>query len=64
MMGGRVGIVDHVRIGNAAQLAADAAVFTDVPAGETWAGSPARPLRQWQRETIWLRQKMQRKGED
>jgi UDP-3-O-[3-hydroxymyristoyl] glucosamine N-acyltransferase len=64
MMGGRVGIVDHVSIGTGAQLAADAAVFSDVPAGETWAGSPARPLRQWQRETIWLRQKAQRKGGD
>ena len=61
MMGGRVGIVDHVRIGKGAQLAADAAVFSDVPAGQTWAGSPARPLKQWQRETIWLRRRMQRK---
>ena len=64
VMGGRVGIVDHVRIGKAAQLAADATVFSDVPAGQTWAGSPARPLKQWQRETIWLRRHTRRKGED
>ena len=64
VMGGRVGIVDHVTIGKGAQLAADAAVFSDVPAGQTWAGSPARPLKQWQRETIWLRRRMQRKDKD
>ncbi len=63
IMGGRVGIVDHAKIGTGAQLAADAAVFSDVPGGQTWAGSPARPLRQWQRETIWLRRKMLRKSE-
>lgn len=60
-MGGRVGIVDHVSIGRGAQLGADAAVFTSVPAGETWAGSPARPLRQWQRETVWIKQQTRRR---
>ena len=53
-MGGRVGIADHVRIGARARLAADAAIMRDIPAGETWGGSPARPLRQWMKETAWL----------
>lgn len=54
-MGGRVGIIDHIHIGAGARLAAAASVFSDVPAGETWGGMPAKPLRQWQRERVWLR---------
>ena len=54
MMGGRVGISDHRTIGRGAMLAAGSAVMHDVPAGETWAGYPAKPLRQWLRETAWL----------
>lgn len=54
MLGGRVGVADHVTVGKGAQLAASAGVFRDVPAGETWGGTPARPFRQWMRETAWL----------
>jgi UDP-3-O-[3-hydroxymyristoyl] glucosamine N-acyltransferase len=54
VMGGRVGIADHRTIGAGAQLAAGSAVLHDVPAGETWAGYPAKPLRRWLRETAWL----------
>ncbi len=54
MMGGRVGIADHRAIGRGAMLAAGSAVMHDVPAGETWAGYPAKPVRQWLRETAWL----------
>ena len=54
MMGGRVGVSDHRTIGRGAQLAAGSAVMHDVPAGETWAGYPAKPMRQWLREVAWL----------
>jgi len=54
MMGGRVGVADHRHIGRGAVLAAGYAVMHDVPAGETWAGYPAKPLRQWLREVAWL----------
>ncbi|MCC5996547.1 MAG: UDP-3-O-(3-hydroxymyristoyl)glucosamine N-acyltransferase [Oceanicaulis sp.] len=59
--GGRVGIADHLTIGARARLAADAAVMRDVPAGETWAGSPAQPLKSFMRETAWLRRESTRK---
>lgn len=59
--GGRVGIADHLSIGAGARLAADAAVMRDVPAGETWAGSPAQPLKSFMRETAWLRRQSGRK---
>jgi UDP-3-O-[3-hydroxymyristoyl] glucosamine N-acyltransferase len=52
--GGRAGIADHVTIGDGASIAAAAGVMKDVPAGEVWGGSPARPLRRWMRETAWL----------
>ena len=64
--GGRVGLKDHVRVGTGARIAAGAAVLSDVPAGETWAGYPAKPVRTWMRELAWLgraAQKRPAKGE-
>ncbi|HEY9216703.1 MAG TPA: UDP-3-O-(3-hydroxymyristoyl)glucosamine N-acyltransferase, partial [Phenylobacterium sp.] len=52
--GGRAGVADHVNIGPGARIAAASGVMKDVPAGETWGGSPARPLKRWMRETAWL----------
>jgi len=64
MFGGRAGIADHLVIGAGARIAAAAGVMKDVPAGETWCGSPARPLRRYMRETAWLARKAQaRDGE-
>lgn len=54
MFGGGVGIADHLTIGAGARLAGGAGLMHDVPPGETWAGLPARPIRQWLRETAWL----------
>lgn len=54
MLGGRVGIADHVHVGDNAQIAASSGVFREIPAGETWGGVPAKPLRQWMREIAWL----------
>ncbi|MES2035230.1 MAG: UDP-3-O-(3-hydroxymyristoyl)glucosamine N-acyltransferase [Pseudomonadota bacterium] len=52
--GGRAGIADHVTIGDGAQIAAAGGVFRDIPAGETWGGFPAQPIKSWLRETAWL----------
>jgi UDP-3-O-[3-hydroxymyristoyl] glucosamine N-acyltransferase len=61
--GGKAGVADHVVIGAGAVVAADAAVMRDIPAGEKWGGSPARPFRQWMRETAWIaREAARRKG--
>jgi UDP-3-O-[3-hydroxymyristoyl] glucosamine N-acyltransferase len=61
--GGRAGVADHVNIGERARIGAAAGVMKDVPAGETWGGMPARPIRQWMRETAWLaRRAMRREG--
>ena len=54
MMGGRVGIGDHFKIGAGAKLAAGSAVLSDVPAGETYGGYPAKPRMKWLREIVKL----------
>lgn len=46
ILAGQVGIAGHLEIGNGARLAAQAGVISDVPAGETWSGYPARPHRE------------------
>lgn len=61
-LGGRVGIADHINIGAGARLAASAGVMNDIPAGETWGGFPAQPIRGWMRETAWLRKMSTRRG--
>ena len=60
-VGGSAGIGDHLNIGDDARVAGRAGVIKDIPAGETWAGFPARPHRAWLRglylqgklETLW-----------
>jgi len=59
--GGRAGVADHITIGAGAQIAAAGGVMKDVPAGETWGGYPAKPLRQWMREIAWLSRQAARK---
>jgi len=58
MLGGRAGVADHVTVGKGAQLAASAGIFRDIPDGETWGGTPGRPIRQWMRETAWLQKQV------
>jgi UDP-3-O-[3-hydroxymyristoyl] glucosamine N-acyltransferase len=55
VLGARVGIVNHVTIGEGAHIAAISIVFGDVPAGARWGGSPARPVKQWLREVMKLK---------
>ena len=61
MLGGRVGITDHIRIGAGVRLAAASGVMKNVPAGETWGGTPARPIGRWMRETALIARLAQRK---
>jgi len=61
MFGGRAGVGDHITIGAGARIAGGAGVLADVPAGETWSGYPAKPLRQSLREAVWLAKQAQAK---
>jgi UDP-3-O-[3-hydroxymyristoyl] glucosamine N-acyltransferase len=60
--GGRAGVADHVTIGAGARVGAAAGVMKDIPAGETWGGMPARPIREWLKETAWLARMANRRG--
>ena len=60
--GGRAGVADHVTIGAGARVGAAAGVMKDIPAGETWGGMPARPIRSWLKETAWLARMASRRG--
>jgi len=64
MLGGRVGLADHLTVGDGAQLAAAAGVRLDVPAGETWGGHPARPLKTWLREVAAVSRMTKQKRSD
>jgi UDP-3-O-[3-hydroxymyristoyl] glucosamine N-acyltransferase len=55
VLGGKVGVKGHVRIGTGAQIAGTSAVNGDVPPGARWGGVPARPVRDWFREVHALK---------
>jgi UDP-3-O-[3-hydroxymyristoyl] glucosamine N-acyltransferase len=55
VMGGQVGLKDHLTIGDGAQLAARSGVMEDVPAGSKFGGYPAQPARDWMRSVLTLR---------
>ena len=54
-LGGQAGIAGHLTIGAGAQVAAAAGVMTDIPAGERWAGAPAKPVRKFFREVAAIK---------
>lgn len=45
VIGGQAGIIGHATVGMGAQIAATSAVGRDVPRGERWGGTPAKPIR-------------------
>ena len=54
MVGGAASISDHLTIGNGARIAGKSGVMRNVAAGETVAGYPAVPVRQWHKQTAML----------
>ncbi|MBV9627064.1 MAG: UDP-3-O-(3-hydroxymyristoyl)glucosamine N-acyltransferase [Xanthobacteraceae bacterium] len=64
-LGARVGVTNHVTIGEGAQIAAISIVGGDVPPGARWGGTPAKPVKQWLREVKVLEHLAQnRRGSD
>lgn len=53
-VGGAASISDHLTIGNGARIAGKSGVIRDVAEGETVAGYPAVPIRQWHKQTATL----------
>jgi UDP-3-O-[3-hydroxymyristoyl] glucosamine N-acyltransferase len=65
VLGGQVGLADHVKIGDGARLAARcAAVPGELPGGQDYGGVPARPIKQWARELVAISQLARRRRQD
>ncbi len=62
VLGARVGVNNHVTIGEGAQLAATSIVHGDVPPGARWGGTPAKPVKQWFREMMLLERLARNEG--
>ncbi|NBX02805.1 MAG: UDP-3-O-(3-hydroxymyristoyl)glucosamine N-acyltransferase [Alphaproteobacteria bacterium] len=52
MLGGQSGFAGHLSIGAGAKIAAQAGVMADVPAGASYGGAPAQPIKDWHRQTV------------
>lgn len=61
VLGAKSGVTDNLSVGAGAQIGAGSGVINDVPAKETWLGTPARPAKETLRMMSELR-KMGRKG--
>ena len=64
MVGGAVSISDHVTVGDGAKIAGKSGVMRDVGPGETVAGYPAMPVRQWHRQTMALAKLVAKKSDE
>lgn len=52
---GQAGIAGHLHIEDRVRIAAQSGIMRDIKAGETVAGSPAVPVKEWHRQTIALK---------
>jgi UDP-3-O-[3-hydroxymyristoyl] glucosamine N-acyltransferase len=48
-VGGQVGFADHTVVRSGARIGAQSGLHGEIPAGETWLGTPARPIAQMRR---------------
>lgn len=49
---GQAGVIGHLKIGSRAVIAAQSGVTANMPDGQTWFGSPARPATQMKRQIL------------
>jgi UDP-3-O-[3-hydroxymyristoyl] glucosamine N-acyltransferase len=54
LLGGQVGIAGHLKIGPGVRIAAKSGVINDLPAGASFGGYPAVPVKDWHRQTVLL----------
>ena len=58
MMGGQTGVAQHLKIGSHSHIAAKSGVLNNLPGNEKYGGYPAIPIRQFHRQTLYLRSKI------
>lgn len=61
IVAGQTGIAGHLKVGSKVRIAAQSGVMRDVESGETIAGTPAVPIKQWHRQTVSLSKLTQKK---
>ena len=61
VLAAQAGVAGHLTINTGAQLAARSGVAHDVPAGERYGGTPARPIKDWARELAAVKNLARRK---
>jgi UDP-3-O-[3-hydroxymyristoyl] glucosamine N-acyltransferase len=55
VVGGQVGIIGHIELGNNITIAAQSGVTKKLPPDSVYFGTPARPIMQAKREEVALR---------
>jgi UDP-3-O-[3-hydroxymyristoyl] glucosamine N-acyltransferase len=53
-LAGQVGVVGHIEIGDRAIVGAQSGVSKNIPAGETWFGYPASPIRETKERLAYI----------
>lgn len=56
VMGGQSGVVGHIKIGSGAKIAGGSHAKDDLAPGAQVIGTPAKPIKEWTREQLALRQ--------
>ncbi len=54
IIGGQVGIADHLKIGSKVRIASQSGVMRDIEEGGVVSGSPAIPIMEWRRQSVFL----------
>lgn len=62
VLAAQAGVAGHLTIGPGTTFAARSGIIRDVPAGETYGGAPAVPIRQWLRQVVALDRLAKGKG--
>jgi UDP-3-O-[3-hydroxymyristoyl] glucosamine N-acyltransferase len=62
VLGGQTGVVGHVTVGAGAQVAGNSGVTENVPRGQRWGGTPAKPIRNWAREVALMKRLVEKLG--
>lgn len=60
VMAGQSGAAGHLRIGSGAKIGAQSGVMRDIPAGESYLGAPAMPIKQFMKQTALLKRMLKK----
>lgn len=64
VLAGQVGVAGHLTIGKGTRIAAKSGIISDVPPGQEYMGYPALPIKQFLRQTAWLKRLIKKDKSD